>query len=345
MNMKRKVLSLILCLAMTVSLTACGGSAEEQTPASDTGSSTEQIVIKISHQNAITHPTQKGLEKFKELLEERSGGTMTCDIYDSAVLGNDTSNLQQVIAGSLDAAMIMGADIWQGYDKRAMIENLPFMFSTYEEARAAWDGEFGQYMKENVLEPCGGHVVDFWENGFRHFTNNVRPLVVPSDCAGIKFRTADNPLRLMMFEEFGSSAIVLAFSELYSALQQGTVDGQENPLSNIVSSCFYEVQKYLSLSNHIYSTSVFVFSDKCWDSLTEEQQNLVYECAEEAKQVTRDLTESMDEEYLQTCIDAGMEVNEIDVEAFREASQPVWDYYESEYGSELVDLVRNAQAS
>ena len=93
--MKRKVLSLILCLAMTVSLTACGGSSEEQTPASsDTGSSTEQIVIKISHQNAITHPTQKGLEKFKELLEERSGGTMTCDIYDSAVLGNDTSNLQ-----------------------------------------------------------------------------------------------------------------------------------------------------------------------------------------------------------------------------------------------------------
>ena len=138
--MKRKILSLVLCLAMLVSLAACGGSSEEQAPASDTDSSTEQIVIKISHQNAITHPTQKGLEKFKELLEERSGGTMTCDIYDSAVLGNDTSNLQQVIAGSLDAAMIMGADIWQGYDKRAMIENLPFMFSTYEEVGhgASW---------------------------------------------------------------------------------------------------------------------------------------------------------------------------------------------------------------
>lgn len=347
--MKRKVWSLVLCLVMVLSLAACGGSSGTEEEASDGesggGSSADPIVIKISHQNAITHPTQKGLEKFKELLEEKSNGTMTCDIYDSAVLGNDTSNLQQVIAGSLDAAMIMGADIWQGYDKRAMIENLPFMFSTYEEARAAWDGEFGQYMKENVLEPCGGHVVNFWENGFRHFTNNVRPLNVPSDCEGIKFRTADNPLRLMMFEEFGSSAIVMNFSELYSALQQGTVDGQENPLSNIVSSCFYEVQKYLSLSNHIYSTSVFVFSDKCWDSLTEEQQNLVYECAEEAKLVTRELTESMDEEYLQTCIDAGMEVNEIDVEAFREASQPVWDYYESEYGSELVDLVRAAQTA
>ncbi len=345
--MKKKFLSIILCLAMVLSMTACGGKEEAPSASSPSAPSAsapaEKVVIKISHQNAITHPTQKGLEKFKELLEEKSGGTMSCDIYDSAVLGNDTSNLQQVIAGSLDAAMIMGADIWQGYDKRAMIENLPFMFSTYEEARGAWDGEFGQYMKDNVMDPCGGHVVNFWENGFRHFTNNTRPLVVPSDCAGIKFRTADNPLRLMMFEEFGSSAIVLAFSELYSALQQGTVDGQENPLSNIVSSCFYEVQKYLSLSNHIYSTSAFVFSDKCWDSLTAEQQEIVFACAEEAKLVTRDLTESMDAEYLQTCKDAGMEVNEIDVEAFRAASAPVWDYYESEYGSELVDLVRAAQ--
>ena len=347
---KKRFLSIILCLAMVFSLAACGGnqdSPSDENPgqaSTDSGTqSGDQIVIKISHQNAITHPTHAGLEKFKELLEERSNSTMTCDIYDSAVLGNDNSNLQQVIAGSLDAAMIMGADIWQGYDKRAMIENLPFMFATYEEARAAWDGEFGQYMKENVLEPCGGHVVNFWENGFRHFTNNTRPLTVPEDCHGIKFRTADNPLRLMMFEEFGASAIVLNFSELYSALQQGTVDGQENPLSNIVSSCLYEVQDYLSLSNHIYSTSVFVFSDKCWDSLTEEQQNIVYECAEEAKQVTRDLTESMDEEYLDICVENGMEVNEIDVEAFREASQPVWDYYEETYGSELVDLVRAAQ--
>lgn len=344
----KRLISLFLCVGMVCTLMAgCGGKTE--TPSSGDAQTNQpadtqaQVVIKISHQNAVTHPTQKGLEKFKELLEEKSNGTMTCDIYDSAVLGNDTSNLQQVIAGSLDAAMIMGADIWQGYDKRAMIENLPFMFSTYEEARAAWDGEFGQYMKENVLEPCGGHVVDYWENGFRHFTNNIRPLYTPADCAGIKFRTADNPLRLMMFEEFGSSAIVMAFSELYSAMQQGTVDGEENPLSNIVSSCFYEVQKYLSLSNHIYSTSVFVFSDKCWNSLTPEQQEIVYNCAEEAKMVTRDLTEAMDAEYLQTCKDNGMEVNEIDTDAFREASQPVWDYYESKYGSELVDLVRAAQ--
>ena len=218
----KKFLSLILVLGLSATLLAgCGGSSDTAdsgnsgdtaAEGNDAGYNTLNIIA--AHGSTETVAQHSSYVYLKELLEERSGGTMTCDIYDSAVLGNDTSNLQQVIAGSLDAAMIMGADIWQGYDKRAMIENLPFMFSTYEEARAAWDGEFGQYMKENVLEPCGGHVVDFWENGFRHFTNNVRPLVVPSDCAGIKFRTADNPLRLMMFEEFGSSAIVLAFSEL-----------------------------------------------------------------------------------------------------------------------------------
>ena len=357
----KKVISIVLCFAMLLAFAACGNSS---TPASNTPASTTpasntpasnapasntpaaaapQVVIKISHQNAITHPTQKGLEEFKALLEAKSNGTMSCDIYDSAVLGNDDSNLQQVIANSLDAAMIMGSDIWQGYDKRAMVENLPFAFSTYEEARGAWDGEFGTYMKENVLDPCGGHVVDYWENGFRHFTNNIRALYVPSDCKGIKFRTANNPLRLMMFEEFGSSAIVLAFSELYTAMQQGTVDGEENPLSNIVASSFYEVQKYLSLSSHIYSTSVFVFSEKCWNSLTPEQQAIVTECAEEAKLVTRKMTEELDADYLKVCTDNGMEVNEIDVDAFRAASQPVWDYYESEFGSEIVDRVKAAQ--
>ncbi len=352
----KKVISLVLCFVMLLSLAACGGKTSApaasapaastpaaSTPAASTPAPAEKIVFKISHQNAITHPTQKGLEAFKTLLEEKSGGTMSCDIYDSAVLGNDDSNLQQVIANSLDAAMIMGSDIWQGYDKRAMVENLPFAFSTYDEARGAWDGAFGDYMKENVMDPCGGHVVDFWENGFRHFTNNVRPLYVPEDCKGIKFRTANNPLRLMMFEGFGSSAIVLAFSELYTAMQQGTVDGEENPLSNIVSSSFYEVQKYLSLSNHIYSTSVFVFSDKCWNSLTPEQQQIVFECAEEAKQVTRDMTQNLDADYLKVCTDNGMEVNDIDVEAFRNASVPVWDYYVSEFGNEIVDRVKAAQ--
>lgn len=338
----KKFISILLCAAMLCCmLAACGSTPDTtaQTPASsDSTASGKQIVIKISHQNTSTHPIQFGLLEFKRLLEEKSGGTMTCDIYDSAVLGNDTSNMQQVIAGSLDAAMIMGAIIFQGYDGRANVEELPFLFDSYEQAYAAYDGEFGEYLARNVLESQGGHVVNYWDNGFRNFTNNIRPIVKPEDMVGIKFRTADSHIRLRMFECCGTSAITMAFSELYSALQQGTVDGQENPLSNIVSASFYEVQKYLSLSGHIYNTSVFFFSDNFWNSLTAEQQEIVSECAKEAATFTRKLNQDTDAENLQICKDAGVEVNEVDKEAFKAAVQPVWDEYIAEYGRDLIDL-------
>jgi len=146
---------MLLCAVMLVGLLAGCGSSGASTgtsanssgaaaPAAAPANDAKPIVIKISHQNASTHPIQLGLLEFKRLLEEKSGGTITCDIYDSAVLGNDTSNMQQVIAGSLDAAMIMGAVIWQGYDGRANVEELPFLFDSYEKAYAAYDGEFGK---------------------------------------------------------------------------------------------------------------------------------------------------------------------------------------------------------
>lgn len=341
----KKVLSVILCVAMLcTTLVACGGTkapaTDTNTPAENNAATKDPIVIKISHQNASTHPIQMGLLEFKRILEEKSGGTITCDIYDSAVLGNDTSNMQQVIAGTLDAAMIMGAIIWQGYDDRAAIEEVPFLFDSYESAWAAYDGEFGDYIASEILESQGGHVVGFWDNGFRHFTNNIRPVVVPADMAGIKFRTAESEIRLQMFDCCGSSAVVMAFSELYSAMQQGTVDGQENPMSNIVSSSFYEVQKYLSLSGHIYNTSVFFFSDNFWNSLTEEQQQIITEASDEAKLFARQLNMEKEEEYIQICKDAGMEVNQVDKDAFLEAVQPVWDGFIEKHGSELIELAQ-----
>ena len=263
---------------------------------------------------------------------------MSCDIYDSAVLGNDDSNLQQVIANSLDAAMIMGSDIWQGYDKRAMVENLPFAFSTYEEARGAWYGEFGTYMKENVLDPCGGHVVDYWENGFRHFTNNVRPIVTPDDMKDIKFRSAQSEIRVKMFEALGATATVINFSELYTALQQGTVDGQENPLSIITANGFYDVQKYLSLSGHFYSTALFIVNPEFWASLPEDYQAIIQKAAEDNRDYERQLCSDLEGEMIQTCKDNGMEVNDIDKEPFKEKMDSVWALYTDNFGTDIVNL-------
>ena len=337
--MKRKILSLVLCLAMMVSLAACGGSSEEQAPASDTDSSTEQIVIKISHQNAITHPTQKGLEKFKELLEERSGGTMTCDIYDSAVLGNDTSNLQQVIAGSLDAAMIMGADIWQGYDKRAMIENLPFMFSTYEEADQYLIGTGGAYY-EQLAASKGMTMLGLFHNGLKQISNSKKECHLPSDYAGMKIRIPSGEVSMKTFKAFGADPIAMTWGEVYTALQQKTVDGQDNSYMTIASGSIQEVNKYITEVNWQYEFYTLIADSNVFNTWNEATQNLVKEKALEACEWGRTYQEEEEVNIKQDFIDSGVIITELtdtERQAFIDATAEVRSYFIDKYGKEAYD--------
>lgn len=294
--------------------------------------------IKVAHIFSTSHPATKALMKFKEIVEEKTAGEITVDVYDSGILGGDVEELQQVIAGSLDSAIIMGASIWQGYDERAALEEVPFLFKTPEEAHRAYDGKFGDVFAEEVLEPVGVKVLAYWENGFRHFTNNKRPIVKPEDMSGIKFRSAQSPIRVKMFNIMDASAIPMAFPELFTGLQQGTVDGQENPLAVIDSSKFYEVQKYLSLSGHIYNVGVFIINPKLWKSLTDEQRDIIMEAAETCRDLERQIIASENSQILKKVKEEGMEVNEVDKEAFLETVKPVWDFYIEENGPELLDL-------
>ena len=186
------------------------------------------------------------------------------------------------------------------------------MYPDVESARAAFDGEYGEYIKENWVEPTGVKVLSFWESGFRHFTNNIRPIVEPADMADIKFRSAQSEIRVKMFEVLGATATIINFNELYTAMQQGTVDGQENPLSIITANGFYDVQKYLSLSGHFYSTALFIVNPEFWDSLPAEYQEIIQAAADAGRDYDRQLSSEAEEEMIQTCIDNGMEVNEID---------------------------------
>ena len=340
--MKKKI-AWLLVMGLLVSLTACGGATGTGSTSSrstGTAENADAKVIKISHQNAASHPIQQGLLEFKKLLEEKSDGAITCDIYDSAVLGNDISNIQQVIAGQLDAAMIMGVCLWAGYDERANFEELPFLFDNAEEAWAAYDGEMGAWAAENIIEPYGGKVVGYWENGMRHFTNNSREITTPADMAGLKFRCPQVTIHLDMYDVLNSSAITMAFSELYTALQQGTVDGQDNPLGNIVASSLYEVQPYISLSGHMYNTSVFFFSDGFWGSLSAEEQQLISECSQEAANFTRQLNIEYEKDYLQTMRDYGCEIVEVDRDAFKTAIAPLWQTYVDKFGNEFISAAK-----
>jgi TRAP-type C4-dicarboxylate transport system substrate-binding protein len=161
--------------------------------------------------------------------------------------------------------------------------------------------------------------------------------VEPKDMEGIKFRSAEVPIRIEMFNTLGASAIPMAFPEVFTGLQQGTIDGQENPLSIISTSKFNEVQKYLSLSGHIYSSALFIINPETWNSYPEDVKNAIQKAADEARDYERQLVSKAEETLVQELKEAGMKVNEVDKEAFIDAVQPVWDNFREKYGSELID--------
>ena len=295
--------------------------------------------IKIPHAMAATHPIQKMLESFKEDVETNTNGKIKIELYSDAVLGDDSSLLDQIRMGTLDAAVVTGGPSWfQGSDPRGAIEELPFLFSTAEEARAAYGGAFGEYIAKEIMEPFDVKVVCFLESGFRHFSSNVRPIVKPADMAGQKFRIAPSTLRLKTFEALNASAISMSFSELYTALQQGTVDAQENPLTMIISGKLYEVQKYVSLSGHIWNTAFIGFNLKFWNSLSESEQKIISDAAIKARAYLYEMDDAEWANAVAFLEEKGIQVNEVDHDAFVEAVQPVWDYFKENCGDELIKL-------
>ena len=157
--------------------------------------------------------------------------------------------------------MQMGAANWEGYNEEAGVALLPFLFPDIEKARKAWNGEFGKKFAKEIIEPTGCKVLSIWESGYRHMTNNIRPVKVPADMKGIKFRTNNKNMNPKMFKALDGNVIMMSFSEVFTALQNGTIDGQENPLANIYTSSIQEVQKYLSLTGHMYDAAPFVYTE------------------------------------------------------------------------------------
>mgnify|MGYP000865087400 CR=1 FL=1 len=333
---KRSIVLMLVFILSITAITGCNNSNGKDT-ITDTITENNTITIKVAHVLAPDHPVQKGLEKFAEVLNEDTNGRVKVDIYDSGVLGGEAEALNQVIAGSLDSSVITTMSIWQGYNPEAGIEDLPFLFKDSEMAHKALDGDYGKLAAERIIEPTGVKVVNIWENGFRHFTNNTRPIIEPDDMRGIKFRSAEVPIRIEMFNELGASAIPMAFPEVFTGLQQGTIDGQENPLSIIETSKFYEVQEYLTLSGHIYSSAPFVFNSKIWEGYPDNIKNAIQKAADEARDYERQLISENDEKLVDELTKGGMKVNEVNKEAFIDAVQPVWDNYVQDFGSELVE--------
>lgn len=318
---KKRVLSIIITLVMVFSLTACGNSLNAPVT-----NGTDQA------------KTDTGTDKDTSAPSENKEATYVMNIGNVA----GTDHPINVALRSFKAAVEMGGSNWESYNGAADVALIPFLFKSVEDGRNAWNNtDFSRKFEEEIIKPNGATMLSVWESGMRHMTNNTRPIEKPEDMAGIAFRTSQNDMKLQMFDALDSSVQMIAFGELFSALQQGTVDGQENPLSNIESSSLNEVQKYLSMTGHMYDVCVFICNTAWYEGLPAEYQTILMEEAANARLV--ELEENDENVIRQRLEEKGMLTNEVDKDAFIEKMSDIWTRFDKEYGPEWIDLALAAQ--
>lgn len=246
---------------------------------------------------------------FAEQVEKASGGKMRVRAVGGAALGPDTQ-MQQALIGGAQEMMVGSTATLVGITREMALWDTPFLFSNTKEADAMLDGPIGQKVMDKLQEKGLVGLV-YWENGFRNLTNSKRPVQKMEDLAGIKLRVMQNNVYLESFKTLGANAVPMAFSELFSALETKTVDGQENPYNTILSSKFYEVQKYVTVTNHVYSPWIMLASKKWWDSLNKAEQKILLDAAIASRDFERKDTRAEAAKALDDLKAKGMQVNEL----------------------------------
>ena len=303
------------------------------------GQDIQERHLKFAFSLAKDHPLGVGAQKFADLVSEKSGGKMTVALFPNAVLGSDQQNLSAVRGGTLDFTS-MATGIVAGLDKRFMVFDFPFLFNNAEEAYALSDGPVGRRLLDDLAQH-GAVGLGIWDLGFRNMTNNKRPIQKPEDMRGLKMRVISSPIYVDMFQTLGANPVPMTFGEVYGALESGAIDGEDNPVGVIESARFAEVQKYMSLTQHVYTGMPVVMSKKTWDSMSDDERHVIREAADEAKAMQRQLSQETERQAIDK-LRASMEVNEVapeEVTRLREAVAPVVQKFSQEVGSDVMTEV------
>lgn len=280
---------------------------------------------------------EEGLKKFKEVAEGKSGGKIRITIHTGGALGNQESNIESLQAATLDIATIE-TPITK-VDPLMGVFGLPYIFRSREHVDAVLNGPIGEEVRQRLAKH-GVRVIGYYEGGFRQITNNVRPIYKPEDLKGVKMRTPPSALRIKLFNHYGANASPLPYPEVYSALQTKTFDGQENPSAEVKASRFYEVQKYLSFTNHVYTVGFLLMSEKVFQKMPANLQMLMIEAGREAGRATVAYGIKADQEIADLAKSKGMKVNQADVNAFVQASKAIWADEAKKLGPEATDLIK-----
>lgn len=327
----KKLVALMLCLVMAVSLVAVGAPVK--------AAADDVITLRASHSCADTHPYHLGLLKFAELVDEKTEGKVKIDIFPSAQLGDERANIEDLQMGTLDIAVSSTGPVGN-FVEDFLILDLPFLFSGYDHAHRVLDGEIGQALlaKLDDIGVVGGA---FWENGFREMTNSKHPIEAAADCAGLKLRCMENQVHMDAFAALGMDPTPMAWSEVFTALQQGVIDGQENPIAVIYSQKVYEAQQYLAITNHVYSPSMILFSKAVFDKLDPAIQTALLEASVEAADYERSCCEDNESSQIAEMEELGLQVTYPDVTEFQAAMAPVYEKYAAQFGQENIDAIVN----
>jgi tripartite ATP-independent transporter DctP family solute receptor len=296
--------------------------------------------LKFAAANNKGHPQVTGMEKFAEIVKSKSGGKIDVKLFPGGVLGGDVQTVSALQGGVVEM-LVLNAGILSSNVKAFGAVDLPFLFNSGEEADKVMDGAFGKSLSEKL--PATGLVgLAYWELGFRNLTNNRRAVTKLEDIKGLKIRTLQSPIPIELFNSLGANAVPLPYTELYTALETGTVDGQENPFANIINAKFYEVQKYLTVTRHQYNPQIVLISKKFWDGLNDEEKGILQSAATEARDFQRKVSREADAKALDEIKKTGMQVTELnpaETQKIRDAVKPLIDKFSADVGADTVSLL------
>jgi tripartite ATP-independent transporter DctP family solute receptor len=299
--------------------------------------------VKFGGNLAETSPQALAMQRFAKEIGAATGGKWEVQLYHNNSLGSDPQ-MQSALQGGVQEMAVVGTPTLVGLVKEFGVFDFPFLFENEKVADAVLDGPFGAKLMER-LQPVGIVGLTFWENGFRNITNSRRPIEKVEDFSGVKLRVMQNPIALDTFKAVGANAVPMAFSELFPALETRTVDGQENPLVIIQTSKFYEVQKFLTLSRHVYTPFIVLASKKWWDALSADERKLVGETASALRPIQRETSRTMVRQSLDELRQRGMQINELsDVELarVRDRVKPVVEKHSQTIGAATIGELNQA---
>jgi tripartite ATP-independent transporter DctP family solute receptor len=299
----------------------------------------QERVIKFGHLNNADHPVSMGVKRFSELLAAKSGGKLKVQEFPASQLGNEMQQ-QSALQGGVQEMSAPATTSLAGIVKEFGLVDFPFSVANFAQADALLDGPLGQALIAKLPEK-GLVALGYWDLGFRNVTNSKRPIARAEDLEGLKLRVIPNPVFLETFRAFKANPVPMPFAELYGALESKAVDGQENPFSVILSNKFFEVNKFVSATNHVYAANIILVSKRFWDRLSPAEQKMMNDAANEARPYQREASRAAAQKAVAELQAKGMQFNEVapaEQARMRDIAKPVVEKFAASYDPAIVKL-------